>query len=248
MQPGVEAPAAEAPRFARCSVQPEALRRTPVCTTGCPVIDRCAASRASLARVCRASRGPRRVLSGGIPGGSITELVGESTVGKTQLCLQLLLTAQLPEAAGGFAGRSLYISTEGNAPLGRLTEIAGAFPQLKAPCDSVLVANASASAEQLYGAVQQVRRRCVCVRCEQDKAPGAEGCIAQAASLVASADLSPPVRLIVIDSITNPFRELDATTADDSAARAKLLYQIACTLKEAAHRRAAACAGRFAAL
>ena len=98
------------------------------------------------------------MLHGGIPGGSLTELVGESTVGKTQLCLQLLLAAQLPEASGGLAGRSLYICTEGNAPLGRLAGLAAArFPQLASPCDAVLVAHASAGPEQLYDAVQQVR-------------------------------------------------------------------------------------------
>jgi DNA-repair protein XRCC3 len=106
---------------------------------------------------------PCRLLNGGIPGGSLTELVGESTVGKTQLCLQLLLTAQLPVAAGGLGGRSLYICTEGNPPLGRLGEIAAAFPQLNAPCDSVLVANASASPEQLLDVVRQARGLCWCL-------------------------------------------------------------------------------------
>lgn len=154
-----EPAASGAPLFARCSVQPEALRRTPVCTSGCPVIDRCAWPRslALLAAHTRARRVRHRLLHGGIPGGSITELVGESTVGKTQLCLQLLLTAQLPESAGGLGGRSLYICTEGNPALGRLAEIATAFPQLSAPCDSVLVATASSNPEQLLDAVQQVR-------------------------------------------------------------------------------------------
>lgn len=98
------------------------------------------------------------LLHGGIPGGSLTELVGESTVGKTQLCLQLLLTAQLPESAGGLGGRSLYIHTEGPAPLARLAALAAAsFAQLAAPCDNVLVANASAGPEQLHAAVLQAR-------------------------------------------------------------------------------------------
>ena len=59
---------------------------------------------------------------------------------------------------------------------------------------------------------------------------------AQAAAL-AAAEQSPPVRLIVIDSITNPFRELDAACAEDMAHRSRLLYQLACLLKETAHRR-----------
>lgn len=54
----------------------------------------------------------RRYLGGGIPVGSITEFVGESTAGKTQLCLQLLLASQLPLDRGGLAGKAIYIHTE----------------------------------------------------------------------------------------------------------------------------------------
>ncbi len=152
--------------------QPEALRRTPVCSLGCPLLDRCAAAAAARtaqpwrlpccaaalthAALCR----PHSLLHGGIPGGSVTELVGESTVGKTQLCLQLLLTAQLPESAGGLGGRSMYIHTEGNAPLSRLASLAAGFAELPAACDAVLVANASAGPEQLLDAVQQARQHC----------------------------------------------------------------------------------------
>ena len=97
-----------------------------------------------------------RLLRGGVPTGSLTELCGESTSGKTQLCLQLLLTSQLPASSGGLAGRSLYIHTEGKAALGRLASIAAErFPQLPCACDDVLVANASAGAEQLCDALQQ---------------------------------------------------------------------------------------------
>ena len=106
------------------------------------------------------TRGCASILRGGLPSGSLTELAGESTVGKTQLCLQLLLTAQLPLSDGGLAGRSLYIHTEGKPQLGRLAAIAAArFQQLHSPCDNVLVANASAGPEQLCDALQQARLR-----------------------------------------------------------------------------------------
>ena len=50
---------------------------------------------------------------------------GEATAGKTQLALRLLLTAQLPRAAGGLDGAALYFYTEGgDAPLRRLAELA----------------------------------------------------------------------------------------------------------------------------
>ncbi len=107
-----------------------------------------------------------RLLRGGVPTGSLTELTGESTVGKTQLCLQLLLTAQLPVSRGGLGGRSLYIHTEGQAPLSRLAAIAAGLPHLSGdPCDLVLVANATAGPEQLLEAVQQARWHVACFCC-----------------------------------------------------------------------------------
>lgn len=53
-------------------------------TTGCPIID--------------------AVLCGGLLLQSITEIAGVSAAGKTQICLQLCLTVQLPLEAGGLAG------------------------------------------------------------------------------------------------------------------------------------------------
>jgi hypothetical protein len=42
--------------------------------------------------------------SGGIPSQGITEIAGESGSGKTQICLQLCLTVQLPKSSGGLNG------------------------------------------------------------------------------------------------------------------------------------------------
>ena len=44
-----------------------------------------------------------KFLCGGFPSFGITEVVGESGNGKTQLCLQLSLAVQLPESHGGFS-------------------------------------------------------------------------------------------------------------------------------------------------
>ena len=108
-------------------------------TLGCPVLD--------------------RLLSGGVPVGSVTELVGESTVGKTQLCLQLLLTVQLHPDRGGLAGRAVYIHTEGKAALHRLAELATSTPGLGSdPCDWGLVATATAGPDHLLEAVRQARQ------------------------------------------------------------------------------------------
>jgi DNA repair protein RAD57 len=72
-----------------------------------------------------------RVLGGGIPAGYVTEITGESGVGKTQFLLTLLLAVQLPPPHG--LGKSaLYISTEAPLSTRRLAQILNANPTLKA--------------------------------------------------------------------------------------------------------------------
>ncbi|XP_039119914.1 LOW QUALITY PROTEIN: DNA repair protein XRCC3 homolog [Dioscorea cayenensis subsp. rotundata] len=87
-------------------------------TLGCPILD--------------------SFLGGGIPCGSITELVGESSAGKTQLCLQLLLSSLLPPSLGGLSSPSLYIYSEPPFPLRRLLRLS--LPSLPpCPLDHVFV-------------------------------------------------------------------------------------------------------------
>lgn len=50
---------------------------------------------------------------GGVCPKGITEIVGESSSGKTQLCFQLMVQSQQPLEVGGIDGSVLYISTEG---------------------------------------------------------------------------------------------------------------------------------------
>ena len=66
------------------------------CTTLCPVLD--------------------AFLRGGVPTRSLTEIAGEAGSAKTQLCLQLLLAAQLPRHLGGLGGAAVYVHTEGSRP------------------------------------------------------------------------------------------------------------------------------------
>ncbi|KAI9795930.1 MAG: hypothetical protein M1833_006578 [Piccolia ochrophora] len=69
------------------------------------------------------------VLGGGFPTGYVTEITGESGVGKTQLVLQLLLAAQLP-APQGLSKRSIYITTEHPLPTTRLAQLLKSNPVL----------------------------------------------------------------------------------------------------------------------
>jgi len=66
-------------------------------------------------------------LRGGILRQGITEVTGESSSGKTQFCLQLCLTVQLPEERGGLGGGAVYISTEDVFPSKRLHQLTQYF-------------------------------------------------------------------------------------------------------------------------
>ncbi|KAK7488420.1 hypothetical protein BaRGS_00020394 [Batillaria attramentaria] len=71
-------------------------------------------------------RGKQQV-TGGILARGITEIAGESAAGKTQLCLQLCLTAQLPVTQGGLEGGAVYICTEDVFPSKRLHQLVQHF-------------------------------------------------------------------------------------------------------------------------
>ena len=63
------------------------------------------------------------LLEGGLRSGEVTEVYGESCVGKTQICLQLLLTCMLLPEDGGLYGSSIYIQACPVYPVKRLTQI-----------------------------------------------------------------------------------------------------------------------------
>eukprot|EP00158_Paraphelidium_tribonemae_P006528 Partr_v1_DN27872_c1_g1_i1_m22864 putative X-ray repair complementing defective repair in Chinese hamster cells 3 len=67
------------------------------------------------------------LLRGGLLCGCLTEIYGESAVGKTQICLQLALMAQLPQSLGGLNGNVAYICTEDRFPANRMHEMSAAF-------------------------------------------------------------------------------------------------------------------------
>ncbi|KAI9487466.1 MAG: Rad51-domain-containing protein [Benjaminiella poitrasii] len=69
-----------------------------------------------------------KVLNGGISLGKITEIVGESSSGKSQLALQLCLTAQKPISEGGLEGSAVYIHSEGPFPSARLDQLVSSYP------------------------------------------------------------------------------------------------------------------------
>ena len=74
------------------------------CTTGSRVLD--------------------EILGGGIETQALTEFIGEYGTGKTQICLTLSVTAQLPPEEGGLGGNVVFIDTEGTFLPERVYEIA----------------------------------------------------------------------------------------------------------------------------
>ncbi|XP_073986153.1 X-ray repair cross complementing protein spindle B [Rhodnius prolixus] len=69
------------------------------------------------------------ILAGGVPVRGITELSGESGVGKTQICLQLSMTVQYPIEFGGLNASAIYICTEDRFPSVRLQQMLTKFTQ-----------------------------------------------------------------------------------------------------------------------
>ncbi len=62
--------------------------------------------------------------SGGIRVGETTEFFGSARTGKTQFCLQLCVTVQLPREQGGRGKRAIFIDTEGTFAPSRIIQIA----------------------------------------------------------------------------------------------------------------------------
>ncbi|KOB67083.1 RAD51C protein [Operophtera brumata] len=58
----------------------------------------------------------------GIQLGSVTEMLGLPATGKTQLCLQLCASVQIPKVLGGLDAEALYVDTNTNFTLSRFRE------------------------------------------------------------------------------------------------------------------------------
>lgn len=165
---------------------------TQKCTLGCPILD--------------------HLLDGGVPCSSITELVAESGCGKTQLCLQLLLCAQLPASRGGLDAASFYIHSEFPFPLRRLRQLSLSFPSSNGddPLDHIFV-HAVESPDELLALLDRV-----------------ESLLSGASSLT--------IKLIVIDSIAALFRSEFDNKPSDLKRRSSLFFGIAGKLKSIAKR------------
>jgi DNA repair protein RadA len=83
--------------------------------------------RKGMIRCTTGSKALDKLLAGGIETQAMTELVGEYGTGKTQICLTLSVTAQLPPEKGGFGGGVIFFDTEATFSSERIYEICQAM-------------------------------------------------------------------------------------------------------------------------
>jgi len=82
--------------------------------------------RRAMKRCTTGSKKLDEALGGGIETLALTEFIGEYGSGKTQICLMLSVTAQLPHDQGGLEGNVAFIDTEGTFMPERVYQIASA--------------------------------------------------------------------------------------------------------------------------
>jgi len=105
--------------------------------------------RKSLLRCTTGSKKVDEILGGGVETQAMTELIGDYGVGKTQICMVLSVTAQLPREQGGLEGNVIYMDTEGTFSPERVHQIASkrGFDGQKI-LDGIIVARAYTSDHQ----------------------------------------------------------------------------------------------------
>ena len=158
-----------------------------------------------------------------MPTRHVTELTGEAGAAKTQLVLQLLLNAQLPREVGGLDGAAVYVHTEGRAPLARAaTDDLQARDLLEPTCRPTTTRWTT----------------CTWSRTLEEDPESLWDALASVADVLTDPPGGPdrPVRLIVVDSMSSPFRETDVSKRDGVFERTGILSRVAALIGEYAHR------------
>ena len=166
-------------------------------------------------------------LGGGVPTGSITELVGPAGAGKTQFCLTLAVAAAAPTHVGGLDSGVVFVDTEQKFSGARVAEIAAnAFP--------------SAYGVSSDDAPQIAAEKATALRSLTEKilvlTPSTLSETLQRLSGLEEALIDHAVRLLVVDSVAALARAEFGTGRGQLARRQELLGQIASVLKQQAER------------
>uniref|UniRef100_A0A3P9K174 DNA repair protein RAD51 homolog 3 n=1 Tax=Oryzias latipes TaxID=8090 RepID=A0A3P9K174_ORYLA len=153
-------------------------------------------------------------LKGGLPVGKVTEICGAPGVGKTQLCLQLSVDIQIPRSFGGLEAQVIFMDTEGSFVLQRVVDIAAAVVRHF----SLLAEDGEQKDAMQTFNMESILSNIFLVRCHDY--------VDLQAELLLLPDFlrdKPRVRLLVIDSVTFPFRQ----HLDDLSQRTRLLQGLA---------------------
>lgn len=129
--------------------------------------------------------------SDGIKLGNITELLGLPGSGKTQLCLQLCASVQIPKELGGLDAEALYVDTNTNFTLSRFREI---LSESLMTCQNILDKPLQITEDEALKKLHYVN------------AFGLEKYCALMHRLPEFISDNPNIKLIAIDSIAYPFK------------------------------------------
>lgn len=156
-----------------------------------------------------------KLLRGGLPCGTITEVTGPSGCGKTQICLMLSVLATMPKSEGGLDSGVIYIDTESAFSAVRLVEIAQSrFPDYFNCRERVL---------NMAGRVLLCRD----LTCQD---------VLNRLDTLEEDIISSGAGLIILDSVASVVRkEFDTTLPGNLMHRSDLLGHKASTLKYLAH-------------
>ncbi|KAF6764914.1 Rad51B protein, partial [Ephemerocybe angulata] len=156
-----------------------------------------------------------RALGGGIRTGMVWELAGESSAGKTQLALQTSLTVQLPSSLGGISGSACYLTTSSKIPTTRLKQIAATHP--------ILSQNVHVGLQNVH--TLSISTVLILENILTNVLPN---------FIQQKATSSHPIKLVVIDALTELFNSGVKPSKATMIARAKDLHLIASALHTAA--------------
>ncbi|CDW53452.1 DNA repair protein RAD51 3 [Trichuris trichiura] len=156
-------------------------------------------------------------IGGGVPLGQMTEFVGPSGMGKTQLCLQLAVDARIPEPLGGVDGEVVYIDTECTFRIGRLEQIARFAID---HCTSMAESEAQRSALEDF-TLEKILSGIYVQRCTDLNT--FRRCVHLLQEFVSA---NKKVKLIVVDSIATHFREQFASAIERNHVVQSVILQL----------------------
>jgi RecA/RadA recombinase len=144
---------------------------------------------------------------GGIPAGQITEVYGESGVGKSCFGMQMCLQVQMPREFGGLEGSALYLCTSGRFSIKRMEQIFQTFAKKH---------EISLDTETMYHWLDGIH--CVLIRDQETQMHLLKYQIMNFVK-------RNGVKLMVVDSIAANFRGLEEGGSADHFNRASYIYQ-----------------------